>query len=200
VNGKLIVIEGIDGAGGETQSKKLAEYLREKGTPCERVFYPDYGNPVGDFISGYLHNKHELSNDAQFLLYSLDMLKDREKILGWLREGKVVVADRYLTTTMAYQGLQGFPVENALKFAEILRFPKPDIIIYLKISSETSVGRKTKEKGRLDRYEADKDFLRKVSGSYDSLIEKQVWGSWFVVDGEKPKEEVFAQIKKVLRA
>jgi thymidylate kinase len=55
--GKFIVIEGIDGAGGETQSKLLFEYLSSRKIPCERMLYPDYGNSIGKFIHDYLHGK-----------------------------------------------------------------------------------------------------------------------------------------------
>ncbi|MCJ7816913.1 MAG: dTMP kinase, partial [Candidatus Aenigmarchaeota archaeon] len=171
--GKLVVIEGIDGAGGETQSKKLLQYFQSKKIPCERVYYPEYGNPIGDFIHDYLHKKHDLPVDMQFLLYATDMVKDRDKVLGWLKQGKVVIADRYFTSMLAYQGL-GFPIENALKFAEIFSLPKPDIILFLRISPETSIKRKKVEKRNLDRNEGDRAFLSKVSASYESLIKNQV--------------------------
>jgi dTMP kinase len=198
--GKLIVIEGIDGAGGETQSKMLLEYFRKRKIPAERIYYPEYGNPIGDLIHDYLHRKHDLPADMQFLLFATDMVNDRDKVLGWLAQGKTVIADRYFTSTMAYQGLGGIPVGNALKFAEMFRLPKPDIILFLKISPETSIKRKRGEKRNLDRNEADRELHRKVSESYESLAKNQVWSSWFVIDGEKSKEEVFSQIRKVLRA
>ncbi len=198
MRGKLVVIEGIDGAGGETQSKLLLRHLRSRKIPAERIYYPEYGNPIGDLIHDYLHKKHELPVDMQFLLYATDMVKDREKILGWLNQGKTVIADRYFTSVLAYQGM-GFPIENALKFAEIFRLPKPDMILYLKISPETSIKRKRGEKEHLDRNEANRAFLEKVSASYENLVKNQVWSSWFVIDGEKPPEGVFSQIRKVLR-
>jgi len=198
MRGKLVVIEGIDGAGGETQSKLLLEHLRSRKIPSERIYYPEYGNPIGDLIHDYLHKKHELPVDMQFLLYATDMVKDREKIQGWLSQGKTVIADRYFTSVLAYQGMR-FPIENALKFADIFSLPKPDIILFLKISPVTSIRRKKKEKEHLDRNESDRAFLEKVSASYESLVKGQVWSSWFVIDGEKSKEEVFSQIKKVLR-
>ena len=199
MRGKLVVIEGIDGAGGETQSKLLLEHLRSRKIPSERIYYPEYGNPIGDFIHDYLHKKHELPVDMQFLLYATDMVKDREKILNWLAQGKTVIADRYFTSVLAYQCMRRFPLENALKFADIFSLPKPDIIVFLKISPATSIKRKKGEKEHLDRNEADKAMHRKVSESYESLAKNNVFGSWFVLDGEKSKEEVFSQIRKVLR-
>jgi len=67
------------------------------------------------------------------------------------------------------------------------------------VSPETSIQRKEGEKGEdLDRNEANREFLERVAESYRELIRKQVFGSWFVVDGEKPVDVVFEQIKKVL--
>jgi len=197
--GKLIVIEGIDGAGGETQSKRLLDYFRSRKLPAERVYYPEYGKPVGDLIHDYLHKKHDLPVDVQFLLYAADMVKDRDRILAWLGQGKTVIADRYFTSVLAYQGMRGFPLESGLRFAEIFRLPKPDAILFLKISPETSIKRKMGEKKDLDRNESDRKLHAQVSESYESLAKKQVWASWFVLDGEKSKEDVFGQIKKVLR-
>ncbi len=199
MRGKLIVIEGIDGAGGETQSKMLLDHFRSRKIPCERIYYPDYGNPIGDLLHEYLHKKYDFSPDMQFLLFSADMIKDRERIQGWLNEGRIVIADRYFTSALAYQVMRGFPLENALKFAEIFRLPKPDMILFLKISPKTSIKRKKVEKKDLDRNEADSKLHEQVSESYESLVKKQVWGSWFAIDGERSKEEVFLQIKKVLR-
>ena len=199
MKGKLIAIEGIDGAGGETQSKMLIDYIRSRKIPCERVYYPEYGNPIGDFIHDYLHKKHDLPVDMQFLLYATDMVKDRDKVLEWVKHGKMVIADRYFTSLLAYQVMRGFPLESALRFADIFRLPKPDAILLLKISPEISIRRKKGEKRDLDRNESDRTLQRKISESYESLAKNQVWGSWFVIDGEKSKEEVFSQIRKVLR-
>jgi dTMP kinase len=198
MKGRLIVIEGIDGAGGETQSKKLLEHLRSRKIPAERIYYPEYGKPIGDLIHDYLHRKHDFPADIQFLLFATDMVKDREKVQAWLAQGKTVIADRYFTSVLAYQG-PAFRLEDSLRFAEMFRLPKPDAILFLKISPETSIKRKVKEKQHLDRNESDRSLHQKVSESYESLAKNRVWGSWFVIDGEKSKEEVFGQIKKVLR-
>ncbi len=198
MTGRLIAIEGIDGAGGETQSNLLLKFLKEKGIPAVKLTYPDYSGPIGKLIHEYLHKKFELSTEIQFLLYSSDYAKDQEKIKKLLDEGKTVVCDRYFTSALAYQGLRGFPLEKALKFAEMFGIRNPDIIIFLRISPEISIKRKYGEKKSLDRNESNKEFLGRVSRFYDSLIEKQVFGKWVVLDGEKSKEEVFEGIRKAL--
>ena len=199
MSGKLVVIEGIDGSGGETQSKKLFEYLQKRGIPCERIAYPDYSWGIGETIHEWLHGKIELSPETLFLLYATDIVKDQTKIRSWLREGKIVISDRYITSTMAYQTLQGIPLETILEFCELFKIQKPDVILYLNISPKTSAKRKFEEKGNLDKNEANRIFLERVSQKYKELAKQSVFGSWFVVDAERSVEEVFEQIKRILR-
>lgn len=202
MKGKLIVFEGIDGAGGEEQSNKLLQYLQEKGIPTEKLTYPDYNGPVGNLIHEFLHKKYDFNVNVQFLLHAADRIKDTDKIRQFLNEGRVVICDRYYTSILGYQCGQGFPLEKALKIADMFEVPKPDIIIYLKISPETSVKRKAGEKGggdNLDRNESNKELQEKLINFYDKLIEDQVWSSWYVIDGEKSIEEVFEQVKKILQ-
>ncbi|OIO43996.1 MAG: dTMP kinase [Candidatus Nealsonbacteria bacterium CG_4_10_14_0_8_um_filter_35_10] len=196
--GKLIVFEGIDGAGCETQVKLLFDYLKRQGKSVERLYYPDYEGPIGKLIHQYLHKQYEFSVDIQFLLYFTDFIKDREKINQWIGEGKIVICDRYFSSTLAYQGLRGFSIKKALELARRFKLPKPDLIIYLKVSPEVSMSRKYKEKKDLDRNEADKKFLKKIWDSYEKLIKGKIFSKWVVIDGEKSIEEVFSQIKKIV--
>lgn len=190
----FIVIEGIDGSGGETQSELLKNYFEKIGKSVEKITYPDYSNPIGKLIHDYLHRKYDFSVEVQFLLYFVDFIKDKEKIRQWLSEKKIVICDRYFTSTLAYQSLQGFSIEKALKIVELFNLPKPDLIIYLKISPDTSIKRKLNEKEKLDRNESNKEFLTRLSKFYEILIEKQLFGTWRIVDGEKSIGEVHKEI------
>jgi dTMP kinase len=196
---RLIVFEGIDGAGTETQSKILLRFLEDRGIPAVRLEYPDYDGPIGKIIHEFLHNRYEFDLNTQFLLHTADRVKDRKKIADLIGQGKVVVCDRYFTSVLGYQCGMGFSLDTALKMAETLEIPRPDKIIYLRISPETSMSRKVVEKGgNVDRNESDKELQGKLSRFYDGLAEKQVWASWFPVDGEKPKEDVFEQVRRIL--
>lgn len=198
MEGRLTVIEGIDGAGGETQSKLLLNFLKGKGLPVVRLTYPDYSGPIGRLIHEYLHRKFEFSTELQFLLYAADYLKDQDNIKKFLNDGKTVICDRYFTSALAYQGLGGFPIEKALKFAELFEIRKPDIIIFLRVSPETSMKRKHGEKKSLDRNESDRAFLGRVAKFYETLIGGQAFGEWVAVDGEKSIEEVSREVRKAL--
>jgi dTMP kinase len=196
--GRLIVFESIDGGGTETQSKLLLEYLKKKGIPAERLTYPDYEQPLGRLIHEYLHKKFEFSNETLVLLHLADRNKDKQKIREWLDEGKIVIADRYITTTIAYQGFAGFPIEKIIQLADMFELPKPEAIVFLKISADTSMERKQKEKPELDRNEENKELMKDMGKFYEKLINERVYSKWFVVDGEKTRQEVFEQVRKVL--
>ncbi|MEM5812958.1 MAG: dTMP kinase [Candidatus Aenigmatarchaeota archaeon] len=192
--GKIIAIEGCDGAGGETQ----INLLKERFPNALFLRYPDYNNEIGKMIHRFLHENIELSVDIQFLLFAGDMVKDRNAIKKAIEEGRDVFIDRYFLSTIVYQGLQGFSLENALKFAEIFELPKPDLVIFLKISPETSLKRKMIEKNKnVDRWERDLEWQRKVIERYEDLARKNIFANkWVIIDGEKSKEEVHKEILK----
>jgi len=197
-SGKLIVFEGIDGAGTESLSKAFLDYFKKQKKPVKRIYYPDYSQPIGKVIHQYLHKKYDFSVETQFIFYFADFVKDVEAINEWLREGKTVLADRYFTSVLAYQGLRGLPQKEAMSLAKIFKLPKPDLIIYLKISPDTSIKRKFREKRSLDRNESDRGFLSRLAKFYERLAKKKVFGKWVIVDGEGSIKEVFEEIKKII--
>ena len=196
--GKFIVFEGIDGAGVETHGKLLTDHLRSKDFKVERVYYPDYEGPIGGMIHNYLHSCFDFSPAVQFLFYTADFVKDKERINKWLKEGKTVISDRYFSSTIAYQSIQGFPLKKSLQMAEILELPKPDLIIYIDVSPKVSMERKLKEKNSLDRNESNEKLLKNVGSFYKKLAKSKTFAEWAVVDGEQAIEDVFEEIKKKL--
>jgi len=194
--GKFIVIEGIDGAGGETQSKKLTEYFKDS----QLLEYPDYTGPIGKLIDAYLHKQYEFSKEVQLLLYFADFLKDKEKITKWLQEGKTIIADRYFTTTIAYQCFKGVSLDTALATSKLFDLPIPNLVFYLDITAETSMKRKQNEKGELDRNEENREFLQSLTNSYKELVKEQILTKWVIIDGEQPLEKVTRDIQHEIRS
>ncbi len=194
--GKFIVFEGIDGSGKTTQIELLINDLKSQGKQVEMIHYPDYDNGIGKLIHDFLYKKYNFSPETQFLLYFADFIKDSKKIKQWLDQGKVVIADRYFTTTIAYQCLKGVSLDKALKVAEEFNLLKPDIVIYVDIPADVAMERKFKEKGHLDRHEGDKDFLTNLRDVYKKLVDNRVFTKWVIIDGEKSIEEVFKQVKE----
>ncbi len=195
----FIVIEGLDGAGGQSQTELLKEYFAENNIPSVFVKSPDYDHPIGQLISDYLNEKFELSNDQAFLAFATDVLNSVSKIEAGLKDEKIVIADRYITSTIAYHCSQGFPFEDAMKLVELLKYPRADAIIFIDIKPETSMERK-KGEGELDKYEKEIEFLRKVRELYMREINENVLGKWVVIDGERSKKEVHEDILKVINS
>jgi len=194
----FVVIEGLDGSGGQTQTDFLKDFFQKNKIPFLFVKSPDYKHPVGQLFHEYLTGKVDLTTEQVFLLCAMDVWNSVSKIKRGLREGKMIIADRYITSTLAYRDAKGFTMSNGLKIVDILGFPSADLIIFLDIDPKTSAKRKLEEKGTLDLYEEDVDYLRRVKESYEKEIKKNIMGKWAVVNGEKSKEAVHKEILKLI--
>jgi dTMP kinase len=196
----FIVLEGLDGSGGSTQSNLLKEYFDEKQIPSVFVKSPEYDTEVGRAIRDYLDGKVKLKTEQAFLLFATDVLNSVPKIKEGLEENKIVFADRYVTSTIAYQCANGFSFENAMKFVKSHQYPEADIIIFIDIKPETSMERKMKEHGKLDIHEKNLNFLRKVREFYMKEIKENILGKWVVIDGERSKGEIHKNILNIINS
>jgi dTMP kinase len=193
MQGKFIVFEGIDKSGKATQARLLCEYLRSKG---KRVVYteePTSDSPFGRMLKEWLAGKFEIeSGEAITLLYAADRFEHlKRKILPALAEGKTVVSDRYFYSTIAYESaLFGVKPEWIRQLHENAR--KPDLVIFIDIAPEISLRRKRKRPDdRLEKAE----LLTKVRNAYHSMAKDE---RFFVVDGDRPKEEISGEVKKIV--
>ena len=196
----FVVIEGLDGAGGSTQTDLLKEFFERKNIPHVFVKSPDYETEIGQSILDYLNGKIDLRPEQAFLLFASDVLNSVPMIRKGLEENKVVVTDRYITSTIAYQCARGFSFDSALKFVKSHEYPEADAIIFIDIKPETSIERKMKEHEKLDKHEKNLKLLRKVRSVYQKEIENKVLGKWFVVDGEKDIKKVHEDVLKVINS
>ncbi|MEL9940641.1 MAG: dTMP kinase [Ignisphaera sp.] len=190
----LIVFEGIDAAGKTTMSRMVVEHIRGKGFEASLFSYPNYTSIYGSIIKLFLESKIWLSHQELFFLYILDMYREKQEVEKALASGRIVVMDRYYTSTIAYQCSLGFDYEMAKKVIEYLDMPKPDTIVYLDIEPRKAVERKARQK-KLDVFEKDVEFLEKVRKMYWRLIgEGYPTKNWIVVDASKSVDEVFSYI------
>lgn len=190
----LIVFEGIDAAGKTTMSRMVVEHIRRKGFEASLFSYPNYTSIYGSIIKLFLESKIWLSHQELFFLYILDMYREKQEVEKALASGRIVVMDRYYTSTIAYQCSLGFDYEMAKKVIEYLDMPKPDTIVYLDIEPRKAVERKARQK-KLDVFEKDVEFLEKVRKMYWRLIgEGYPTKNWVVVDATKSIDEVFSYI------
>ncbi len=188
------VIEGIDGAGCETQGKNLVKMFKGQTSLSPTLIkYPDYERNVGKLIKDFLYQNKNLSGKQQFLLYSLQFLMDKEMIAEKRKNG-ILIADRYFTTTLCYQTLEGIKLEKALSFAEDFGIEKPDLVFYIKVDPDIAIKRKFGEQKEKNRREKDFDFIRKTYTQYESLVKNQVWTKWVEIDGNKGIEEITKNI------
>ena len=184
--GLLVAFEGLDQSGKQTQAERLRDYVVEGGRACQLVSFPDYQTPIGTELSRALHGEHEYGADVMQLLYVANRYEKRLQIEAWLRDGVVLLCDRYVASSIAYGEAQGL---DARWLGEIQRFlPPPDLTILLDIAPDTAVVRKAS--GR-DRYERDLALLSRVRESY---ARQAALPTWVRLDGERPKEAVSADV------
>ncbi len=187
------VIEGIDGAGCETQGNNIFKLLQSNKKSASLIKYPDYTRNVGKLIKDFLYQNKNLSPEQQFLLYSLQFLMDKDMIAEKRKSG-ILVADRYFTTTLCYQTLEGIRLTKALNFASDFAIEKPDLVFYIKVDPDIAIKRKFGEQKEKNRREKDFDFIRKTYIQYENLVKNQVWTKWVEIDGNNTIDEVTKEI------
>lgn len=184
-NGKLIVLEGIDGCGKTTHAKLLAQWLESNGKKVLHTKEPSYG-PIGLLLREYLKKESLPLVDA--LLFTADRAEHVEKEINpALKEGKIVVCERYFYSTIAYQMAQGLDknwLEKLNAFA-----PKPALTILLDLQPEVSVKRTTTN----EKFE-NLVFLKKVRENYLQLAKEEKFP---VIDASGEKKAVQEAIRKI---
>lgn len=180
--GVLICIEGIDASGKTTQARRLVKNLREKGFDAIYTTEPSEG-VIGKLIRTHiLHGEKRVSSVIEALLFAVDRVDHVEReIKPALKNGKIVVSDRYVYSSMAYQGATGLNmkwIETINKWAI-----RPDLAVYIDVPPEIVIKRLRREKSVMETLQNQ----RKVRKVYLKLVED---GHLTLVDGNKPIDEV----------
>jgi dTMP kinase len=190
MRGPLIVFEGLDQSGKQTQAETLRDALIGCGRHCELLSFPDYTTAIGSELHRALHGGREYTADVMQLLYVANRYELKPRIEAWLNQGDAVLCDRYVASSIAYGGAQGL---EAAWLADIQRFlPIPDLTILLDISPDVAVARKAS--GR-DRYERDVQLLNRVRDSYHAQAAD---ARWVLIDGDRSKEEVSGDVRQAV--
>lgn len=192
MKGKLIVLEGIDGSGKETQSNLLEKKLKEKGREVMHISFPDYESPSSALVKMYLkgdfgRNPEDVNPYAASLFYAVDRFASyRMKWKDFYEKGGIVIADRYTTSNMVHQMTK---YEDEVKRKDFLSWlekteygelelPRPDLVILLDIPlavSENLVKERAKKGGSMDIHEQHLDYLRKCHDAYRQLVALYHW-------------------------
>ena len=189
MSGKLIVIEGTDCSGKETQAKKLIEKLQNDGICVSEYSFPNYSSPTGKIVGGpYLGKSYicegwfsETAPKVDPKVSSLYFAADRRYNIGVIKEklasGENVILDRYVYSNMAHQGgkfhtreerKEMFKWLSKLEF-ELLELPQADIKIFLHMPYEYSLKLKANRCESLDENERDKQHLLDAERAYIEL-------------------------------
>ncbi|MCR1899539.1 thymidylate kinase [Irregularibacter muris] len=219
--GKLIVIEGVDGSGKETQTKKLFERLEKEGINIKRVAYPRYHEPSSAMVKMYLKGEfgekpEDVGPYIASTFYAIDRYASYKQDYGeFYHQGGIVIADRYTTSNMVHQaGKIVDPVERE-KFLHWLwdyefnlyGLPIPDLVFFLDIPVETNQklmeGRKNKFSGEMEQdiHEKDKEHLIQSYKNALSLVDKYHWTKISCVENHQLKsiEEIHEEIYQIFR-
>ena len=192
--GIFLVIEGLDGSGKTTQAKILAQRLSETYS-VHLTAEPSRGK-IGTFIRECcLYDQTRLPTEAEALLFAADRIEHLQaELKPALDQGKLVICDRYIYSSLAYQGNSGL----SLEWIESINSQamQPDFSIFLDVPPEQVLERLHRKKSVMETLETQ----RKVREVYLKFVEK---GELILIDGNNHREivadELYAKIIDLLR-
>jgi dTMP kinase len=192
-SGHLIAFEGLDQSGKQTQAERLLAAFRAAGLDAEFLTFPEYTTSIGIEIGHALQGERHYDPDTLQLLYIANRFEFRPQILKWLHEGRMVVCDRYLASSIAYGEAQGLDAAWLTRIQAPL--PQPSLTLLLDIPPDASLNRK---KVARDKFERDLPLLGRVRESYI----RQAGGdaSWVHLDGARDKDSVSADVLTAVRS
>jgi dTMP kinase len=198
VSGLFLTFEGGDGVGKSTQAQLLEDWLRERGETVLRTREPggsELGNELRDIV---LHRRGDMAPRAEALIYAADRAHHIATVVRpALARGEVVVQDRYLDSSVAYQG-----AGRTLDAAEIRRISLwaaegllPDLTVLLDLDESAARSRIDATRTTYDRLEAERaEFHQRVRAAYLELAAAEP-DRFLVVDGGRPADDIAAQIR-----
>ncbi|PKL72505.1 dTMP kinase [Candidatus Kuenenbacteria bacterium HGW-Kuenenbacteria-1] len=180
--GKLIVLDGTDGSGKTTQVELLKKRIKQEGMAVKVVDFPEYyknffGAFIGHCLSEQYYNFLNVHPKIASILYAVDRFESSGKIEKWLKQGKIVICNRYVSANQIHQGGKIKNIKKRNDFIkwldkmeyEVFKIPKPDIILYLSLpinivlkllkNRESSKMKREYLKKKKDVHENDVNFL-----------------------------------------
>jgi len=194
----LITFEGIEGCGKTTQIELLYSHLEKKGYRVIKTREPG-GTPFGESLRDvFLHASTKVDPLAELLVFmAMRAQHVEELILPALKEGSVVLCDRFTDASYAYQGhgrgIDLNTIETLNKL--VVKGVKPDLTVFLDCPVEKGLTRKA-QSAPMDRFEKEKlSFHRRIKKAYEKLV-KEDPKRFFVVDGTLDINTIQKTIRK----
>ncbi len=193
--GKLIVLEGADGSGKGTQFKLLTEYLSAHAIPFETMDFPRYGKSffgdlAGRMLAGDFGKSGTIAPELGVLPFACDRWLLKDELIKWLKEGKIVVSNRYTASSAVYHAAK-LPKDKQYAFIdwvykleqEVIGLPSEDIALYFHVPVSVSQVLIEKKGVRAylgdmkkDIYEADGAVQASVEALYlDLAVNRNSW-------------------------
>lgn len=220
--GKLIVIEGTDCSGKETQANLLVERLKQENNNIEKLSFPMYDTPTGKIIGGPYLGKQQISEGlftegagnvdpkVASLYYAADRKYNAYKIKELLDNGTDVLLDRYVESNMGHQGgkLKTKEARKAMyKWLEhleyeLLELPRPDLVIFLYMPYQYASCLKKNRTESSDQHEVNKEHLLNAENAYLEMAELYSFSKVNCIKNDKIRtiedihEEVYSIVTK----
>jgi dTMP kinase len=195
----FISFEGIDGCGKTTQAQMLAERLRAAGREVVLTREPG-GTVLGEEIRAMLLHGDHVAPWAEAALYAASRAQHVDEVIRpALARGAVVVCDRYVDSSVAYQGVgRGLGLDRVLELnLAAVGGLMPDLTVLLEIGTEDAAARMGDERDRIER--EDDGFRERVAQGYRTLAERFP-DRYVVVDGRRAVDEVAGEIDGAVRS
>ncbi|MGL5900666.1 MAG: dTMP kinase [Lactobacillaceae bacterium] len=200
----LVAFEGIDGAGKSTVFDRIKEETSNTNLGNQLVFTREPGGTrISEDIRRLIISPDYETMDpkTETLLYAAARRQNLiEKIIPALDANKVVLADRFIDSSLVYQGIgRNIGIQVVAKINQfVLGNVMPDRVIYFDISPQEAVNRLKKRKQAADRFEKENiQFFEQLSLGYHNLISKNP-AHYVVIDAQKSPQKVYESVKEVL--
>jgi dTMP kinase len=191
----FVTFEGIDGSGKTTQAALLADWARERGHEVVAVREPG-GTPLGERIRELLLDGPEMTAWAEATLFAAARADLAERVIrpAFLR-GAWVVCDRYVDSSLAYQGhARGLGVDAGRELnAAATSGLRPDQTFVILLDPDVALARRDDRPDRIEREDAE--FVRLVDRGYRELVAADP-GRYVVLDGARPVEELAERVRQ----
>ena len=198
--GRLIAFEGGEGSGKTTQARLIAIWLRELGYDVVTTHEPG-ATKIGMRLRALLLDTAHtgMSPHAEALMYAADRAEHIASVIGpALEQGAIVITDRYVDSSLAYQGAgRNLPVDEIARFNWWATGGRiPDLTILLDMDPMAGLSRRTRSADRLEAEPAD--FHLRVRGGFLALARAEP-GRYLVLDADRPPEEITRDIQDRIR-